>query len=190
MCRVNFLLLTGYGPFSHVFNQMCTKTFPGWNVCEIQSMVYTMILLLTNTMVFPYKVESAAVVMLRHLIKENDLDEPLEDNGINEEERNFIYSLINHRNPVPDEKVIELTVILHWYVESNMSSDIMYPYIFLFLSEKDSISQEGDLYISLDCISHFYNCAYIPGGEWSRQWNWCSDNGFYCSRQLSSQPAL
>ena len=76
-------------------------------------MVYTMILLLTKTMVFPYKVESAAVVMLRHLIKENDLDEPLEDNGINEEERNFIYSLINHRNPVPDEKVIELTVILH-----------------------------------------------------------------------------
>lgn len=58
-------------------------------------------------MVFPYKVESAAVVMLRHLIKENHLDRRLKDKGINEKERNFIYSLIDHRNPVPDEKVVE-----------------------------------------------------------------------------------
>lgn len=56
-------------------------------------------------MVFPYKVESAAVVMLRHLIKENHLDKRLKDNDIYEEELEFIDSLINPQLDVPDGKV-------------------------------------------------------------------------------------
>lgn len=44
--------------------------------------------------------------MFRHLIKENNLDKLLKDNCINEEELEFINSLINPQIPVPDGKVI------------------------------------------------------------------------------------